>query len=189
MNAQEQALVEIAAFLEAEAIPYMVIGGMANAVWGVPRATLDVDVTVWVPDARIVETVRQIAASFQVLTQAPERFIAQTRVLPVQTREGVAIDIVFGMTPFEEEAIRRAVLVSVGDQAVCVCTAEDLILHKILSTRERDLEDVRGVIDQRRGQLDVSYLEPRIGELASLLQRPEIEELWRRWSRGSGGTA
>ena len=33
----------IADVLSGIGIPYMVIGGMANAVWGEPRATLDID--------------------------------------------------------------------------------------------------------------------------------------------------
>jgi len=40
------AVVEVATALESLKIDYMVVGGIANAVWGEPRATIDVDVTV-----------------------------------------------------------------------------------------------------------------------------------------------
>ena len=53
MTLQEQALVTICHVLEGGGIPYMVIGGLANAVWGEPRATLDIDITVWLPDANV----------------------------------------------------------------------------------------------------------------------------------------
>jgi hypothetical protein len=46
MTTQEQALVRLAQLLSEHGIPYMVIGGLANAVWGEPRTTLDIDVTV-----------------------------------------------------------------------------------------------------------------------------------------------
>jgi hypothetical protein len=64
----------------------------------------------------------------------------------------------------------------VGGCLVLFCTAEDLILHKILSDRERDREDVRGILAAQRGKLDESYLDPRIRELADLLGRPSIWE-------------
>ena len=42
MSRLEQALVTVARFLEQHHVPYMVIGGIANVVWGRPRTTLDV---------------------------------------------------------------------------------------------------------------------------------------------------
>jgi len=40
-----RALVELVALLESRRIPYMIVGAMAVAVWGRPRATADIDVT------------------------------------------------------------------------------------------------------------------------------------------------
>ncbi len=48
MSALEAALGRVHDALTAGGVPYMVIGGIAVAHGGVPRATLDVDVTVWV---------------------------------------------------------------------------------------------------------------------------------------------
>ena len=44
MTDQEAALIAIVERLLAVQIPYTVIGGMANAVWGEPRATLNIDI-------------------------------------------------------------------------------------------------------------------------------------------------
>jgi hypothetical protein len=41
MTALERALLELDRTLANNSIPYMIIGGMANAVWGEPRATLE----------------------------------------------------------------------------------------------------------------------------------------------------
>ena len=48
MTSLEEALVEITAFCDELSIPYMLIGGLAMAAWDEPRATLDVDVSVWI---------------------------------------------------------------------------------------------------------------------------------------------
>jgi hypothetical protein len=50
MSALEQTLVSAARLLKANGVPYMVIGGVANLFWGVPRATLDVDITIQIPN-------------------------------------------------------------------------------------------------------------------------------------------
>jgi len=179
VTALEDALLAIAALLEDRGIPYMVIGGMANAVWGVPRATLDIDVTIRVAEEAIEATVDHLRGGFSIRVDDPATFVRRTRVLPLQSPAGVAVDVIFGLLPFEEEAIRRAAAVRVGAGAVRFCTAEDLVLMKIISDRQKDLDDVREILRVRAGRLDDAYLEPRVRELAHLLERPEILERYR----------
>jgi hypothetical protein len=185
MTTQEDALVSLAAFLDRDRVPYMIIGGMANIVWGEPRATLDIDVTVWVPEARLAAFVDRVEQSYRILVEDPLSFVNTTRVLPIETRAGVRIDIVFGLLAFEEEAIRRARAVRIARHDVQFCTPEDLLLMKIVSDRDRDLADARAVLFRRRGELDFEYLEPRITELARLLEREDIERRWAAWKSES----
>ena len=63
--------------------------------------------------------------------------------------------------------IDRAVNVQVGKTPVSFCTAEDLILLKIISDRPKDIDDVRGILRFQKEKFDYDYLEPRIAELAS----------------------
>ncbi len=180
MTVQETALIAIVAFMERFKVPYTIIGGMANAVWGEPRATLDIDISVWVPEGDIETLLGPLADHFIILPDEPSIFIRQTRVLPVETKAGVRIDIIFGMLPFEQAAIERGVEHMVAGKPICFCTAEDLILYKIISDRERDLRDVEGIMRLRGPDLDRAYLDPRIQELADILERPDI------WSRYQG---
>jgi hypothetical protein len=181
MSAQERALDELVAALEDAGLPYMIVGGQANAVWGQPRATLDIDVTVWAEGRS--DAVATVASRFRPLVGDPAAFVRDTRVLPLESRDGVRIDVIFGMLPFEQEAIARARSVRIGRRDVRVCSAEDLVLMKIVSERPRDLDDARGVVVRRLLDLDLDYLEPRVRELAALLDRPEIGRLWEAWKR------
>jgi len=52
MTSLERALIKLAQTLSDNGIPYMIIGGMANAVWGEPRATLDIDLNYLEPRIR-----------------------------------------------------------------------------------------------------------------------------------------
>jgi hypothetical protein len=181
MSALENALLGLAGFLTERGIPYMVIGGMANAVWGEPRATLDIDVTIWIEDPEIAGAVGDLTSAFRTLSADPVAFVRQNRVLPLESDEGVRMDVIFGLLPFEHAAIQRAVPVPVGGASVRFCTAEDLVLMKIISKRERDVADARAIVLRRFARLDLGYLEPRIAELASLLARNEIKRRWDEW--------
>jgi hypothetical protein len=189
MTTPERSLIAIASFLEAARVPYMIIGGTANLVWGEARATLDVDATVWVREDDIPNVVTAILARFQSLVPNPVEFVKQTRVLPLEDAQHARIDVIFGMLPFEEEAIQRAVTVSIEGVGVRFCNAEDLILHKIISDRERDLADAAGIVRARLPLLDLAYLEPRIAAFARDLDRTEIQDRWESWKRAASGRA
>jgi hypothetical protein len=185
MTAQEGALAGIAAFLERAGVPYMVIGGIANLVWGEPRATLDIDVTVLVDAAGLDGFIERLGREYRVLVPDPSRFVRDTRVLPVEDGSGVRIDVLFGLLSFEEEAVRRAIAVETAGRSIRVCTPEDLILLKIISDRPRDLDDARAIIARRRHKLDLAYLEPRVVEMSRLLERDDILARWREWTTQS----
>jgi hypothetical protein len=182
MTPLDHAVHEITRALDALRIPYAIIGGIANAVWGEPRATIDVDVTVAVDDDDLPGTVPAIARTFRVAVSDPVAFVRDTRVLPLDTAEGVRIDVIFALLPFELDAIRRARDVRIADRPVRVATPEDLILMKIISERFRDIADAEAIVRRRIGELDLAYLEPRIRELAAALESDAILDRWREWT-------
>lgn len=57
---------------------------------------------------------------------------------------------------------------------IAVCTAEDLILHKIVEPRPRDLDDIFGIMKRQKDALDLLYLDPKVAALADLMEQPEI---------------
>jgi hypothetical protein len=182
----EKALNDLSRMFKKENVPYMIIGGLANAIWGNPRATLDIDVTIWVLEDQIQKLLAILERRYTFMVEEPVDFISKTRVLPVKSNENLRIDIIFGALPFEKDAIDRAVDVMVGDFSIRFCTAEDLILLKIISERSKDLEDVRSIFHFQKKKLDYTYLEPRIDELSNLLDRPDIRQQWDKWKEDEG---
>ena len=181
LNVFENALSDLSNVLKHQKVPYMIIGGLANAIWGHPRATLDIDVTIWVLDDQIQKLLSILEEKYVFMVEEPIEFISKTRVLPIKNNENLRIDIIFGALPFEKDALDRAVEVKIGNSFIKFCTAEDLILFKIISERSKDLEDVRNLLRYQRDNLDYSYLEPRIKELSDLLDRPGIRQNWNKW--------
>ena len=189
MTEQESSLLQLAEFLDQQGISYVVIGGLAVAVWGEARATLDIDSSIWVPDDRIEAFIDEARRHFEILVEEPLAFVEETSVLPLRSSKGVRIDLIFARLPFEQEAIERGTKVTTGEGSARFCTAEDLILMKILSERERDLSDARGVALLQMENLDLAYLEPRIRELAELLEQPAIFRRWQTWVEEADGLA
>ena len=177
----EKALRDLSDVFKNENVPYMIIGGLANAIWGHPRATLDIDVTIWVSDDRIQRLLSILKKKYALMVEKPVDFISTTRVLPIKNTENLRIDIIFGALPFEKDAIDRSVEVKIGDTSIKFCTAEDLILLKIMSESSKDIEDVRNVLRYQKDNLEYAYLEPRIIELSDLLDRPGIKQKWDKW--------
>ena len=156
----------------------MLIGGLAVSVWGEPRATLDADFTVWTEPDEFEQTVFQLCESFQCLARDPVEFTRGTRVLPVRTRQGTRMDIIFGSLPWEKEAIARAQQKELSGRSVAVASVEDLIVMKLVSEREKDADDARRLLIRFRTDLDQGYLEPLLRSLADSLGRSEILEAW-----------
>jgi hypothetical protein len=182
MTALERAVVDIAAALESLRIDYMIVGGIANAILGEPRATIDVDVTVVVENPALSAAIAGLGLLFKTAVPDPDAFVRRTRVLPLDTADGIRIDVIFALLSFEREAVRRATTVMFGRRGVRVVTAEDLLLMKMISDRPRDLADAEALTRRRAGTLDLTYLEPRIREFAETLERPEITARWKQWT-------
>jgi len=174
MTPIEEALAGITAFLDELSIPYMLIGGLAMAAWGEARATLDVDLSVWIEPDRQESTLKRLFRSFQALPQDPFRFASQTRVCPLLSSNGVRIDVVLGVLPFERDAIARARTLAIGGRTIRVASVEDLLLMKLVSERPRDREDAERLLRRFGGTLDREYLMPLLKNLADALGRPEI---------------
>jgi hypothetical protein len=179
MTRLEASLVEIVTFLDRSGFPYMLIGGLAVAAWGEPRATLDVDLLVWVDPEGFDEAVRSVAGQFHAAPDALV-FARRSRVLPVTTADGVRADIVFAALPEEREFISRAQTRRIAGADIRVACVEDLIFMKLISERLKDMEDARLLIRRFRASLDRSSLEPRLQEIAAALARQDIIEIFRR---------
>jgi hypothetical protein len=152
-------LAKLAGALDGAGIPYMVIGGQAVLLHGEPRLTRDIDITLGV-DADEVHRVLEMGKGVGLIpsTRDVDDFVKKTNVLPLlEESTSVRVDLIFSFSSYEAQAIARAVSVRVLGSLVRFATAEDLIVHKLVAGRPRDLEDVRGILAHNK-ELDGEYL-------------------------------
>ena len=137
----------------------MIIGGQAVLLYGEPRLTKDIDITLGVNIDRLDELLTIAKElSLSPLPQDVPAFVQKTMVLPVLEKStGIRVDFIFSFTPYETQAIGRARRIILSGQELCFASPEDLIIHKIFAGRPRDLEDVRTLILKNPG-IDVAYI-------------------------------
>lgn len=128
----------------------MVIGGQAVLLYGEPRLTRDIDITLAVGTddlPGILEFVRKLR--LRVLVSRPAKFVKRTMVLPVeQESTGIRVDFIFSSSEYERSAIARVAKVKLGGTSVKFISVEDLIIHKVIGGRPRDIDDVQSVLSK-----------------------------------------
>jgi hypothetical protein len=77
----------------------------------------------------------------------------------IQDSLGTRLYLLLADTPYDVIAIHRGRDIEIQPGIVIhVCSPEDLIIYKLISTRLRDHEDARSVIRRQRDVLDDDYV-------------------------------
>jgi len=144
----ERLLKKIAIQLREGAIPYMVMGGQAVLLYGEPRLTRDIDITLGIGVEELSKVQKILRTmGLKILVKNNKEFVAKTMVLPAMDREsGIRIDFTFSYSLYERQAIERAKEIKLGRTSVRFASLEDLVIHKVIAERARDLEDVRSIL-------------------------------------------
>ncbi len=124
-------------------VRYLVIGGIASILHGVPRATFDLDILIDTsPDnaRRLLKAMLEAGLGTAALTTAKDVLANEITIF----RDRVRIDVQTA-TPgiFFEEAWARKEIMTYHDQTFYILSKEDLIRSKRAAGRPVDLEDVR----------------------------------------------
>jgi hypothetical protein len=164
----EELLHRIAAALNEGALPYMIIGGQAVLLYGEPRLTKDIDITLGAGLERLTDVLNAARAAGLTALVDPETFTRQTMVLPCSDpQSGMRVDFILSFSPFEQAAISRARTVKIGDTELRYASVEDLIIHKLIAGRPRDLEDVKGIL-LKNPAADLSYIRQWLGDFSAV---------------------
>jgi len=150
----------------------MVIGGQAVLLYGEPRLTRDIDITLGI-GVEEIERVKSVVSSLKLkpLVSDPDSFAKETMVFPVSDKpSGIRVDFIFSFSPYERQAIGRARPIRLGKSMVKFASIEDVIIHKMLAGRPRDIEDIESIMLINVG-IDAQYVEKWLGEFDSSLER------------------
>jgi hypothetical protein len=139
---------------------YVLIGAWALAVWGRPRATVDVDFLVLVNE----EDLNRLGS---VMTRAgmdlDETWLDWNPILRgYQLRfhyHSFTIDLLRPRDPHDQQIFQQRRKKRMDGQYYWVVAPEDFILQKLKVGRPKDFEDALSILEQLRDKLDLTYLE------------------------------
>jgi hypothetical protein len=167
-------------------------GAIAQNFWGVVRATNDIDLLIALPRIRFQELADALAAAgFHALDDAGnESSVSAARMAAQEIdrhffevhRGLVKAEVFLPFLPLQNSILRRQVRLPFGPRSIPVTSAEDLVLLKLALHREKDLRDVRGILWNQKGKLDVRYLR----EWAARMLANEVQDELEQWIRRYG---
>jgi hypothetical protein len=161
---------------EERKLPSALYGGLMLAAYGEPRETRDADLAVLTRGTS--EACEALAAKgARVLVTFEEvtfggLFVSRLTVLGPQPPPGNlnTVDLVRPRSDrFAAAVLDRAVRVTLRGVEIVVVSPEDFVLLKVLSTRERDLDDAASVLRRSGEVMDRALVETELTRLASEL--------------------
>lgn len=142
----------------------MVMGGVAVAVHAIPRPTLDVDLTIRADPDHLL---RFLEAANQAGFIVPDHYrFGFTDSLKGMSKLQLScfvgdiehdVDLFLVTTDYQAAAFDRRLRATLAGHDIWVISAEDLVLHKLLTGRGRDESDVDDVLFLQ-GPFDLDYM-------------------------------
>lgn len=129
-------------------------------MYGELRITKDIDITLGV-DIDSLQTVLKAADAAGLSSRAidVEEFVKRTNVVPMRdTPSGIQVDLILSFVPYEQQAIKGSRPFEVAGRTVMFASPEDVIIHKLVAGRPRDIEDIKGILNTIP-ELDRNYLQ------------------------------
>lgn len=136
-------LLDVFASFEKHKVSYVVIGGIAAVLHGVPRATFDLDILIEATpnNARsLLDALAEANFATALLTTPDELLAHEITVF----KDRVRIDVQTSTPGLRfEDAWQNRVVMSYHGQQFYVTSKDDLIASKRAAGRQKDLEDVK----------------------------------------------
>ena len=147
-------------------IPYFITGGMAVVVWGRPRFTADVDIVVELsPESlpKLASALEQFCKMGMIDRDAMKGALERNGEFNyIDADSDVKVDFwIAGNSPFDREAMKRAVTRETYGTTMSFISPEDLLLSKLLWVKKgsyRSMDDVVTILQTRKDSLDWGYI-------------------------------
>jgi hypothetical protein len=171
--------------LDAARVPHAVGGALALAYYAEPRATIDVDVNVFVPTKRWPD-VRDALAPLGIDVGVDEAALARDGQVRLWWDRN-PVDLFFSYDEFHDEMQRGARRVPFGEETLPILAPEHLAVCKAMFDRTKDWLDIEQILVATQ-PLDLaeirSWLERMVGESDPRVAK--LAEIETRLSLGDG---
>lgn len=173
--------------LKSKGIDYAIGGALALGYYAAPRATVDVDINVFVPPERVATEILDVLGSVGFTPDDPDQ-VETTAKVDGQFRgriDGVRVDVFVPAIDYYASLAPRCRTVMLHGKPIQILGPEDLLVLKMMFFRRKDLADAEAIL--RSGEsLDLGFVrrhlvefvgedDPRITEWAQLVKETRGE--------------
>lgn len=160
--------------LLSEGLDFFFVGGIPLQIWGQPRLTTDIDLTVFTELIDEDERIMWFMSKFEPLIGTEEstlQFARRRRVLLLQTKTKTELDVMLGGLADISEDLRRSTYQQFTPTvSLRICSADSLIALKTVAGRGQDFVDIESVLT-KRDEIDWDYVE---GYLDQVMEYEDI---------------
>lgn len=160
----DERVVLVAQALSGANLPFAFGGALALAYYAEPRATIDIDVNVFVG----VEKVARLLAVLGPLDIKVDGDVSRKLRDEGQGRlrwDRYLLDVFLSTHRFHEMCADRIRRVPFGDREIPILSAEDLLIFKLLFDRPKDWIDIEQILFAQAGEFDIGYVDLWLAEL------------------------
>jgi predicted nucleotidyltransferase len=123
--------------------------------------------------ARIKKALSEM--SLTILVENDREFVDRTMVLPTKDQETeIRIDFTFSFSPYEKQALKKARDIKIGKTQVKFASLENVVIHKVISGRPRDWEDIKSIL-VKNPRYDSDYISRWLKEFDLSLKQNFLE--------------
>jgi predicted nucleotidyltransferase len=182
----EKLIKAIAQQFDKDKIHYMVIGGQAVLVYGRPRLTRDIDITLGLDTDKFQIMEKECKKlGLRILPENPETFAEETKVLPTEEpKSKIRVDFIFSFSEYERQALERTKQIQINNYPIKFASCEDVIIHKMVAGRAVDEEDVKSILAKNKDSVDLKYIRRWLSKFNKISEHKEIlkkfDSLWKQ---------
>jgi hypothetical protein len=170
MNPLYRAARDFIDFARSQGWRCILIGGLAVGRWGRPRATIDVDFSLWLEFGSERVCVREILKHFHPRIAGAEEFALANRILLLWGPQDVPIDVAFASFPFEAAIFDRATEFRfTRGVKIPTASSEDLVFLKASANRAQDWIDIEGIVITQGASLDWAIVEAQLESIQEII--------------------
>jgi Nucleotidyl transferase AbiEii toxin, Type IV TA system len=147
-----------------DAVPHAFGGALALAYYAEPRATIDIDVNVFVPTERFDDVATPLRALGVTVDDPAADLVARDGQARVWW-DTTPVDLFFSYDAFHAAAARDRRTVPFADTEIPILAPEHLVVCKAVFNRARDWVDIDAMLELGRG-LDTAEVLRWVGRLA-----------------------
>ena len=156
---------EAVGVLEAEGIPFALIGAVALSQYGVARATFDLDLLVLDVAALSIPWTDRVPSANRIEVRPGDAFDPVGGLVRLRSAGMQHVDIILGKWKWMRGVMDRSKPVGVGGLSLPAATRSDLVLLKLDAGGPQDAWDVNALLDGDPDGTLKSEIEEQLGDL------------------------